>query len=154
MLEIPRPLMEQLLSHLRKQGSGVRESGAFLLGATNGLHRMAAEFLPYEALQHDALNEDFVALTAESFSKLWAECGRLRCSVVADVHTHRYGPQQSLSDRANPMMALAGHTALIVPRFAQGRIETADLGVHVYRGAHRWTSYFGQDVHRVLRITG
>jgi proteasome lid subunit RPN8/RPN11 len=154
MLEIPKPLLDQLLEHLRRQGSAVRESGAFLLGTTNDVHRLAVTFLPYEALQADALNEDFVVLSAESFSKLWAECGRLNYSVVADVHTHRFGPQQSPSDRANPMMALAGHMALIVPRFAQGRVEAVDIGVHVYRGAHRWTSYFGQDVHRVLRIGG
>jgi proteasome lid subunit RPN8/RPN11 len=153
MLEIPYTLWVGLLEHLRRRGGGIRESGAFLLGNMVGARRGVSDFIPYEHLQDDALNEDFVALRADSFSKLWAECDRRRMSVVADVHTHRFGPQQSMSDRVNPMMALAGHVALIVPRFAQGLVNVEDLGAHVYRGAHRWTSYFGRDTRQIVKIT-
>lgn len=154
MLEIPNVLWSRLLGHLRDQGAGIRESGAFLLGAMDGASRTISGFLPYETLQRDVLNEGFVSLRAESFSKLWTECRRVGMTVVADVHTHEFGPEQSRSDRANPMIALKGHIALIVPRFAQGRVTQEDIGIHVYHGAHQWTSYFGQEVCRVFVVGG
>jgi hypothetical protein len=52
----------------------------------------------------------------------------------------------------NPMVAMAGHVAIIIPRFAQGRIPAEDIGVHVYQGAHRWISRFKSDVHGFFRV--
>ncbi len=148
LLEISAPLWEQLIVHLRNQGDGVRESGAFLLGQKTDTGRVATHFLPYELLQADALHDDYVSLTAASFSKLWDLCRTENVSVVADVHTHRFGPGQSQSDKANPMVALKGHIALIVPRFAQGKIRPEDLGLYVYQGSHVWVSHSGANVSR------
>jgi len=153
LLDFSTGLWAKLLAHLRIQGQGVRESGAFLLGHKNTTERIVTGFLPYERLQPDALQEDYVSLSAASFSRLWSICAEHNLSVVADVHTHRFGPQQSRSDKANPMIALAGHVALIVPSFAQGNIEIKDIGVHVYRGNHQWQSHFGIHVPPLINLT-
>lgn len=153
LLEAPVPLWAQLIEHLRVQGDGVRESGAFILGRKTEAGRVMTRFLPYEQLQADALHDDYVALTAASFAKLWELCRADGLTVVADVHTHRFGAGQSRSDRTNPMVALAGHIAFIMPRFAQGSVRQQDLGMYVYEGSHRWLNFSGSDVLRLLRLT-
>ncbi len=153
LLEVSVKLWTGLLMHLRAQGGGRQESGAFLLGHISMARRTVIGFLPYEELQADALHDDYVSLTSDSFSRLWSICNQHGLSVVADVHTHRFGPQQSRSDQANPMVAIPGHVALIVPRFAQGNIQLEDVGVHVYRGRHQWKSTFGADVPTLIRLT-
>lgn len=153
LLELPAGLWTELLEHLRLQGAGVRESGAFLLGHKTEAGRVAMRFLPYEQLQADALHDDYVALSATSFARLWELCRADGFTVVADLHTHRFGAGQSRSDRANPMVAVAGHLAFIVPRFAQGTVHLQDLGMYVYEGSHRWAAYSRSDVLRLVRLT-
>jgi proteasome lid subunit RPN8/RPN11 len=153
LLELPATLWVELMAHLRTQGAGVRESGAFLLGHKTDASRVAQRFVPYEQLQPDAFSYDYVSLKADSFAKLWEVCRATGMTVVADVHTHPFGPGQSRSDRANPMVAVKGHIALIVPQFARANPRPRDLGLYVYQGNHQWTSYWGSDVGRVLRIT-
>lgn len=153
LLEAPAGLWAGLLHHLREQGAGVRESGAFLLGRKDNGKRVATAFLPYEQLQADALNDDYVSLSADSFARLWALCRERHLSVVADIHTHRFGPGQSRSDRANPMVAQPGHVAFIVPHFAQGVVRLQDLGMYVYLGDHRWSAHAGAAVARRVRLS-
>ncbi|MDE2599056.1 MAG: hypothetical protein KGL40_05485 [Rhodocyclaceae bacterium] len=153
LLEMPEALWKTLIEHLRTQGKGVRESGAFLLGQKTDSGRIATRFLPYEELQADALHDDYVALSAASFAKLWNLCRAGNLNVVADIHTHRLGPGQSRSDRTNPMVALSGHLAFIVPRFAQGEVQLQDLGMYVYQGDHKWNAFSGADVGRLVRLT-
>lgn len=154
LLEVPATLWAELMAHLREQGGGVRESGAFLLGHKTAAGRTVMRFLPYEHLQHDAFINDYVSLKADTFAKLWEICRAQGMTVVADVHTHPFGPGQSASDRANPMVALKGHIALIVPRFAEGNPRLCDLGLSVYQGNHQWLSHSGSDVERLLRLIG
>jgi proteasome lid subunit RPN8/RPN11 len=153
LLEVPATLWTEVMAHLRAQGGGVRESGAFLLGHKTDAGRVAMQFVPYEQLQPDACSNDYVSLKADSFAKLWEVCRAQGLTVVADVHTHPVGPSQSRSDRANPMFALKGHVALIVPRFAKGNPRPRDLGLYVYQGNHQWLSHSGSDVSRLLRLT-
>ena len=153
LLEVPASLWTELMAHLRAQGAGVRESGAFLLGSKTDAGRVVLRFVPYEQLQPDALSNDYVSLRADSFAKLWEVCRAAGMTVVADVHTHPFGPGQSRSDLTNPMVALKGHIALIVPRFAKGNPRPRDLGLYVYQGNHQWASYSGFDVGRLLRLT-
>lgn len=153
LLKLPTTLWTALIAHLRQQGGGVRESGAFLLGHKTDAGRVVTRFLSYEQLQADALQGDYVELEAASFAKLWEVCRAEGLAVVADVHTHPAGPGQSRSDRANPMVALKGHIALIVPRFATGNPCPRDLGLYVYGGNHQWASYSRSDVERLLRLT-
>jgi hypothetical protein len=152
LLELRQGLWEELLAHLRRQGGGVRESGAFLLGHKAEATRTVTSFLPYEQLQADALQGDYVSLNAASFAKLWELCGKKGLSVVADVHTHRFGAGQSRSDRENPMIALRGHVALIVPNFAQGGRGFQGVGMSIYQGSHRWLSHAGSDVAQRIRL--
>ncbi|MFM0298243.1 MULTISPECIES: hypothetical protein [Paraburkholderia] len=154
LIEAPAPLWAALIEHLRVQSAGVRESGAFLLGQKTDSGRVVTRFLPYEHLQADALHDDYVSLTSNSFGKLWDLCRSDGVGVVADVHTHRRDPGQSRSDRANPMVALAGHIAFIVPRFAQGPIHLSELGMYVYEGSHEWTAHSGSAISRLVRLTG
>jgi proteasome lid subunit RPN8/RPN11 len=153
LLEVPALLWAELMAHLREQGAGVRESGAFLLGQKTDTGRTVLRFLPYEQLQADAFSHDYVSLRADCFAKLWEVCRNEGMTVVADVHTHPFGPGQSRSDRENPMVALKGHVALIVPRFAKGNPRPRDLGLYVYQGNHQWVSYSGSGVGRLLRLT-
>lgn len=153
LLELPVGLWADLIEHLRLRGDGVRESGAFLLGRKTDAGRVVMRFLPYEQLQADALHDDYVALTSASFAKLWELCRADGVTVVGDVHTHRLGAGQSRSDRTNPMVAVAGHIAFIVPRFAQGKVRLQDLGMYVYEGSHRWATFSGSDVLRLVRLT-
>lgn len=153
LLEVPGALWGALMAHLREQGGDVRESGAFLLGHKTDAGRVVMRFLPYERLQSDALRGDYVALNAASFAKLWEVCRAESMTVVADVHTHPFGPGQSRSDRTNPMVALKGHIALIVPRFAKGNPRPQDVGLYVYEGNHQWASYLGSDVGRLLLLS-
>lgn len=153
LLEVPAQLWSALIRHLCYQGAGVRESGAFLLGSKTNSGRVVTRVLPYEQLQADALHNDYVALTSASFARLWDFCRQEGLSVVADIHTHRFGAGQSRSDRTNPMVALPGHIGLIVPNFAQGNIRLQNLGMYVYQGNHRWAAYSGSDVPRLVQLT-
>jgi proteasome lid subunit RPN8/RPN11 len=83
-------------------------------------------------------------LYADAFSRLWAICRERKLTVVGDVHTHGGRAVQSESDRMNPMVARAGHIALIVPNFAVGRIRSRHLGIYEYRGNHEWTDHSGR----------
>jgi proteasome lid subunit RPN8/RPN11 len=65
-------------------------------------------------------------------------CREKKLTVVADVHTHGGPGFQSDSDIANPMVARAGHIAIIVPNFARWPINQAELGVYEYSGEHAW----------------
>ncbi len=152
-LEMPAALWAELMAYLCEQGAGVRESGAFLLGRKTDAGRAVIRFVPYEQLQPNAFSNDYVSLKADSFAQLWEICRATGMTVVADVHTHPFGPGQSRSDRMNPMVALKGHIALIVPRFAKGNPRPHDLGLFVYQGNHQWISYSGSDAGGLMRLT-
>jgi hypothetical protein len=145
-------LWEVLLRGLRERGAGVRESGAFLLGAEDRVERTATSFVLYDDLDPNCLNEGYVRFDGRYYGRLWELCNRDSLGVVADVHTHPYGPGQSHSDKTHPMVSIPGHIALIVPNFAQGVILAKDVGVYVYRGQHRWTAYRGHRASKVLSI--
>lgn len=153
LLEVPAQLWSTLIRHLCYQGAGVRESGAFLLGNKTDSGRVVTKVLPYEQLQADALHDDYVTLTSASFARLWDFCRQEGLSVVADIHTHRFSAGQSRSDCTNPIVAISGHIALIVPHFAQGNVRLQNLGMYVYQGNHRWSVYSGSDVPRLVRLS-
>ena len=152
LLEMSTALWAAVLADLRRQSRGVRESGCFLLGNL-GETRTALEFVAYDELDPDSLNYRYVRLETETFAKLWTRCEERGLTVVADVHTHPFGPAQSRSDRANPMIALPGHLALIVPSFAKGEVLPQDLSVNVHLGASQWSSHFGADAAARLSLT-
>lgn len=152
LLEFRPGVWTTLIADLRKRGHGCRESGAFLLGNIVNGTKVVQAWLPYDELDPSSLNYEYIRLRSEAFPKLWEICEQRHMQVVADVHTHPRGPGQSPSDRANPMIGLAGHMALIIPRFAQGNVTPADISVNVYLGAKKWESHFGQQASAFIKL--
>jgi proteasome lid subunit RPN8/RPN11 len=142
-LEFRATTWTSLMLDLRTRGCGRRESGAFLLGQISNTARSVHAWLPYDELDPGSLAYDYVRLSSEAFSRLWDVCAKRGIEVVGDIHTHPLGPAQSPSDRANPMVSIAGHVAVIVPRFATGNVAPADVSVNVYLGSQKWSSHFG-----------
>lgn len=131
-------LWRRLLDRLRERGGGRRESGAFLLGARASSTVRIRDFVLYDDLDPRALDHGYVRLDGRHLGKLWSACESSGHVVVADVHTHPGGCSQSESDQSHPMIACAGHLALIIPRFAEGHVIASDVGIYRYLGAKRW----------------
>ena len=66
------------------------------------------DWVIYETLWPECVHRAFVHLPTEAFSRLWAICRSKQLTVVADVHTHLLGCQQSVSDQTYPMLATPG----------------------------------------------
>lgn len=128
-----------LIETLRERGRrGSHESGAFLLGyRAVGCARVRG-FIPYDDLDPHSLDTGIVRFDGRYYGALWDQCRRDSLAVVADVHTHPGGSQQSESDRAHPMIASSGHLALILPRFAMPPLRHEEIGMYRYLGARRW----------------
>jgi hypothetical protein len=159
-LTIDGALFKDLVRELARRGGGVRESGAFLLSSNEDAKRdtdtgwvTVTGIVLYDDLDPHCLTGG-ITFGADGYGVLAEICRKDGVHVVGDIHTHPSGwVGQSLTDAAHPMSALPGHIALIAPRFAQGDVTTLDLGVHVYSGSGRWTSYYKSDVESVLRVT-
>ena len=151
-LEFRAEVWTSLVLDLRRRGKGRRESGAFLLGRASQTANSVHEWLPYDELDPASLNYDYVRVSTEAFSRLWNVCTERDMEVVADVHTHPAGPTQSPSDRANPMVSMVGHIAIIVPRFAMGSVSPADISVNVYLGSRKWSSHFGSRAAALIKL--
>lgn len=149
-LEFAPGIWSALMEDLRRRGRGRRESGAFLFAEVDRGDRIVRTWLPYDVLAPESLAYDYVRLESDVFSHLWVWCEEHRVEVVADVHTHPLGPKQSVSDRAHPMVALRGHVALIVPRFAQLNPRPADCSFNVYLGDQRWASFLRKDAENLV----
>lgn len=132
-------LWHRLLRNLRKRGRRrSRESGAFLLGYCHNGHTRIVDFVLYDDLDSSCLNSGIVRFDGSNFGKLWAICRDRKLIVVADIHVHPGGAQQSQSDRDHPMIAREGHFSLILPDFAVGRISRRDIGMYRYLGGKQW----------------
>lgn len=142
----------QLLSELRRRGRGQSESGAFLLGDVAGGRRRISRVVYYDDLDPHSLDTGIVVFDGRGYGPLWAICRDSGLTVVADVHTHGGVARQSASDRCNPMIATAGHIAIIVPSFGQGKIQFSDLGIYEYEGAHRWRDRSGPSASRYFYV--
>lgn len=154
LLEIPRSLYVALVGDLARSGMGVKESGAFLLGTMDGGRRCVTSYLMYDKVAPESSQRHaYVAFTAQEMARAWEHCYAVGLQVVADVHTHPFGPAQSQSDRAHPIVSMAGHVALIVPNFANGATDPRDLGVHLFGGCGRWQSMFRETAAEAVRLT-
>lgn len=151
-LEFAPGVWSSLMADLHRRGGGCRESGAFLLRQATETAMVVQGWLPYDELDPNSRNYVYVRLESNAFSRLWAICAERKLEVVADVHTHPMGPRQSPLDRAHPMISLAGHIALIVPRFACGNVRPKDLSFNVYLGGGRWVSYFYDDAASLIKL--
>lgn len=143
-LVIPRRLYRALCDELARRGRGRRESGAFLLASTRGPSNRIVDVAYYDDLDPDSLT-GAISFHTIGYSALADRCARDQLTVVADVHTHPRGQvYQSDTDQAHPMVAIAGHTALIMPCYGAGQPTLRQLGVHVFGGAGRWDTTRGR----------
>lgn len=151
-ISCPLLLWRKGLMELKQRGRQQRESGAFLLGTQEGNRRRIRKFLYYDDLDPHCLDTGIVVIDGSVFGKLWQICRDLNMQVVADVHTHPGIPFQSGTDRDNPMIAVAGHIAIIVPNLARRVVRPQDLGVYEYLGDHQWRAHFRKDATRFFYI--
>jgi proteasome lid subunit RPN8/RPN11 len=151
LLEIRREVWNRLVDDLARTGKGTRESGAFLLGASEQ-RRVVTDYLLYHEVAPESQHVDYVLLRGPDMARVWEECERRELFVIADVHTHPGAPAQSRSDRHHPIICIPGHVALIIPRFAQGLVPIDSLGLHRFLGSGCWESWFGPDVTSRLQL--
>jgi len=117
-----------------------RESGAFLLGTRDHHHARIRDFVLYDDLDPHALDTGIVQFDGRYFARLWEQCRRLGLTVVADVHVHPGGSEQSFLDAQHPMVSQAGHVSLILPKFAVGPQPRKGIGMYRYLGRKRWST--------------
>jgi len=148
-------LWNSLLDELSARGEGWRESAAFLLAPKDSSPSLtvAVTSVAYlDDLDATCLTGG-ITFSADGQSKLSSLCRERGLKVVADVHTHPgTWVSQSHIDAASPMVAVPGHLAIIVPRYAQNRPWIEKSGVHLYRGDGEWTSAFGVRVHDLVEL--
>jgi proteasome lid subunit RPN8/RPN11 len=145
-------LWRRALRELGRRGEGTHEAGAFILGTTERGRRRARRFVYYDDVERDALASGIVVFSGAGYGPLWQLCGDTGLSVVADVHTHGAIARQSSTDRNNPMIATAGHIALVVPDLARHPVDAAQVGVYEYEGQHRWKEFTGRAAARFFYV--
>ena len=152
-LEFGQGLWSALMGDLHRRGGSHRESGAFLLGHVTDSAKVVHEWLAYDEADPSSREHAIVRLDSSAFTRLWDTCEVRQMEVVADIHTHPRGPAQSRSDRAHPMISLAGHIALIAPNFARGPVMPKDVSFNIYQGAGCWQSYHRSKAAALIRIS-
>lgn len=134
-------LWRGLIRDLRRHGQNYRrESGAFLLGRKSNGRARIVSYVLYDDLDPNCLDTGIVHFDGRHFGTLWEICKARRLVVVADVHTHPGCSEQSDSDQAHPMIARAGHIALILPRFAADPVTRREIGIYRYQGGGKWSA--------------
>lgn len=152
-LSCSRLLWRRLMNDLRVHGRhGSRESGAFLLGNRHRGRARIVDFVLYDELDPRCLESGIVHFDGHHFGALWNLCKQRGLMVVADVHTHPNGAQQSSSDQAHPMITRPGHLALIIPRFAASPVRLTDVGIYCYLGNKRWHTVPSNERHAFFYI--
>lgn len=115
-----------------------QESGAFLLGTEGDVKRIE-KFVFYDDIDPRALSSGIVHFDGSKYPLLWGICRADGLQVVADVHVHPGGYQQSYSDRTEPAMPRAGHIAMILADFAQREVRPGGIGIYEYLGNRQWS---------------
>ncbi len=151
-ISCPRRLWCHILEELDRRGERRHEAGVFLLGVEKGKRLEVRDTVFYDDLDPAAYETGACILYGDAFAKLWARCRERRLAVVADVHTHGGAGLQSYEDRTNPMIARAGHVALIVPNLARPPVKQTTLGVYEYGGNHEWTNRTGKNAKRFFYV--
>ena len=153
-IKLPRLAWYRIVGELRRRGLGWRESGAFLLGRADTAERRVVQFVCYDDLDPTCLDSGYVMFRGTGYSALWGLCAREKLEVVADIHTHPGDDvRQSRIDREHPMVPVAGHVAMIAPRFGlTSRFTIEDIGIHVFRGGTRWQRYRAIDADAPIEL--
>jgi hypothetical protein len=140
-LTIKSPVWNELVQQLKTRGNGLTESGAFLLGPSDG--QEISSFICYDELDPEAYSEGIITFDGGAYVGLWDHCRQNNLKVLADVHTHPGNwTGQSPTDQKHPMIPTSGHIALIVPRYAQNKqTGLAGVGLFEYLGDKKWKPY-------------
>jgi proteasome lid subunit RPN8/RPN11 len=128
-----------LVRKLRERGrAATRESGAFLLGTRVDGRARIVDFVLYDDLDPHCLDTGIVRFDGRYYAALWTYVERTGRSVVADVHVHPGEALQSESDRKHPMIAQAGHVALILPRFGRPPMTPSNARAYRFESHDEW----------------
>ena len=140
-LAIQRSVWKQLITTLNRRGRGVRETGAFMLGKK--YTKVISSFICYDDLDSHAFDTGIVIFNGDGYIPLWQHCSEKGLRVLADVHTHPdQWTDQSASDQHHPMIAQAGHIALIIPFYATlKRQGLKGVGIHEFLGNRQWRNW-------------
>ena len=152
-LSCRRSVWRRGVGELALRTGGYRESGAFLLGASNAKRRRIEAFLFYDDLDPQCFRNGIVEFDGRKLGELWSHCRHRGLTVIADVHVHPGDFHQSTSDQHNPMIPQVGHMALILPYFAARGTLPGEIGIYEYLGNRRWVNHSaaGAAIMRVAR---
>ena len=152
LLRFGRKRWNGLIEELGLRGRGRRETGAFLLADRGADRRTVRRIVYFDDLDPRCLRGS-ICLEGLAYSRLWDLCEGECLVVVGDIHTHPGAwVQQSRTDKSNPMIARAGHVALVAPHFAARPVSPHQVGVHLYLGARGWTSWVGDEAAKRLHV--
>jgi len=142
-IQIPLLIWRRLVADLSARGAGSRETGAFLMGIKGDEGRSVVRYLCYDDLDRRALTHGIVEFHRGGFSKLWDVCREGGLQVLADVHTHpTRDVRQSSIDKANPMLPVRGHVALILPKYGRSsKWSLAPAGIYRFAGGGQWETF-------------
>jgi len=146
-------LWTKIVEELARRGAGERESGAFLLGRSLNGRGEVLDVVYYDDLAPTALVAGAILFPGSAYGALWRICGERGMQVVADIHTHPNRAYQSSIDSEHPMIAQAGHLALILPRYAQTPLVDTEIGFYEYLGGRRWKNHSGAEVTSIFLRT-
>lgn len=151
MITVSRWLWRRLILDLRIRGQGRRESGAFLLGNAASSKRKITSYLCYDEIDTEAYQRGAIAFHGAGYAALWRHCRTHDLEVLADIHSHPgLHVGQSQIDRRNPMLPVAGHTALIVPNYAHSSwCVLRGVGIYEYLGDFEWCDHSARRPRRV-----
>jgi proteasome lid subunit RPN8/RPN11 len=142
-IRVPVLLWANVIRDLRRRGKGVRESGAFLLGRLDNHLPRVTSYLCYDDVDPDAYQHGAIAFHASGCAALWQHCRERDVQLLIDVHTHPGSDvRQSHIDVRHPTLPIVGHTAMIVPNFANTtRWSLKEAGVYEYLGGFKWRTH-------------
>jgi proteasome lid subunit RPN8/RPN11 len=154
-IKIPIWLWSQVISDLRRRGGGVRESGAFLLGRDDRNPARVTSYICYDDVDPAAYQAGVIAFHANGCAALWQHCREKQLELLIDVHTHPGSDvRQSGIDERHPMMPVNGHTAIIVPNFANTAWWSLKaVGVYEYLGGRNWRTHPASARKRRVRLS-
>jgi hypothetical protein len=142
-----------MITELGRRGGGSSEAGAFLLANRDGDHTRITRIVYLDDLDPNSL-QGGICFNGLAYSPLWEICNQEGKIVVGDIHTHGgTWVGQSHTDKENPMVALAGHLAVIAPDLALRPVKPREVGIHEYRGDDGWFSWTGAEAARRLRVS-
>src|SRR5271166_1302892 len=154
-LRVPLLLWVRIILDLQRRGKGRGESGAFLLGRQDITSGRVTTYVCYDDLDSQAYQAGAIAFRAVGHAALWEYCRKKQLQVLADVHTHPgQNVRQSHIDQRNPMIPMKGHTAMIVPNFANTPWwSLGAVGVYEYLGDFEWRTHDASQKPRRVRLT-